>query len=93
MTSISDGRITACHFLLKNGYSLKSEGENVSNSEDIVDSPCVRNCCLDAEDICLGCFRSLQEILDWHEASADDRRGILVEARHRTTKLGRPVET
>ena len=60
----------------------------MSDSEDGVDSPCVRNCCLDTEDICLGCFRSLQEILDWHEASADDRRGTLVKARQRATKLG-----
>ncbi|WP_156302871.1 DUF1289 domain-containing protein, partial [Methylogaea oryzae] len=24
--------------------------------------PCVRNCCLDSTDICLGCFRALAEI-------------------------------
>ncbi|MBT2912746.1 DUF1289 domain-containing protein, partial [Vibrio anguillarum] len=24
-------------------------------------SPCIRQCCLDEMDICLGCFRSLNE--------------------------------
>ncbi len=28
-------------------------------------SPCVRNCCLDSDDICLGCFRSMTEITQW----------------------------
>lgn len=28
-------------------------------------SPCVRNCCLDSDDICLGCFRSITEITQW----------------------------
>lgn len=60
----------------------------MSDSEDIVNSPCIRNCCLDTEDICMGCFRSLQEILDWHEASADDRRRILAKAGRRATKFG-----
>jgi uncharacterized protein len=36
------------------------------------DTPCVRNCCLDDNKICLGCGRSLPEILEWHHA--DDAR-------------------
>ncbi|WP_019616817.1 DUF1289 domain-containing protein [Psychromonas ossibalaenae] len=32
-------------------------------------SPCIRNCCLDQSDICMGCFRSLQEIKEWGQAS------------------------
>lgn len=46
-------------------------------------SPCIRHCCLDDRDICLGCGRSLQEILDWHGASDDDRRAILQRAEQR----------
>jgi predicted Fe-S protein YdhL (DUF1289 family) len=30
-----------------------------------INSPCVRNCCLNEHDICLGCFRSLDEIKLW----------------------------
>ncbi len=33
--------------------------------EPVIESPCVRNCCLNDEDICLGCFRSLREITRW----------------------------
>ena len=48
-----------------------------------VPSPCVRNCCLDDNDICLGCYRSLSEILRWSEAKEDDKREILVKCRIR----------
>ncbi|WP_028863479.1 DUF1289 domain-containing protein [Psychromonas aquimarina] len=34
-----------------------------------ITSPCIRNCCLDQSDICMGCFRSLQEIKEWGQAS------------------------
>jgi hypothetical protein len=43
-------------------------------------SPCVRNCCLDEQQVCLGCGRTLQEILDWHAADAEQRLGILERA-------------
>lgn len=36
-------------------------------------NPCVRNCCLDEQDICLGCFRHLDEILAWRSMSAEER--------------------
>jgi predicted Fe-S protein YdhL (DUF1289 family) len=46
-------------------------------------SPCVRNCCLDDDDTCLGCFRSLDEIKQWGIASAEERRIILQNAKER----------
>jgi predicted Fe-S protein YdhL (DUF1289 family) len=48
-----------------------------SSASEVTDSPCVRNCCLDEQDICMGCYRSLEEILIWHKASDDERNGIL----------------
>jgi predicted Fe-S protein YdhL (DUF1289 family) len=42
-------------------------------------SPCCRRCCLDALDVCLGCGRSLEEILLWSEAD-DARRRQIVDA-------------
>jgi len=54
-----------------------------SVGEDIdryIESPCVRNCCLDDRDICLGCFRSLQEIRDWSLATDEYRQSILLLA-------------
>ena len=38
-----------------------------------VASPCVRNCCLNEDDNCLGCFRSVNEIMEWHSAT-DERK-------------------
>jgi len=46
-------------------------------------SPCIRNCCLDENDICLGCFRSLEEICAWSEASETDRLKIRDHAEQR----------
>lgn len=49
-------------------------------------SPCVRNCCLDENDICLGCGRSLDDILRWQQASDEEREAMLVLARQRLTE-------
>ncbi|WP_232096405.1 DUF1289 domain-containing protein [Denitratisoma oestradiolicum] len=40
-------------------------------------SPCVRQCCLDDADVCLGCLRTLEEILAWGEADDTQRLRIL----------------
>ncbi len=45
--------------------------------EPIVDSPCVRNCCLNDEDICLGCFRSLHEITRWSTLDNQGKQRVL----------------
>ncbi len=48
-----------------------------------VESPCVRNCCLDDNDICIGCGRHLDEITGWQGAGEDERRLILQRAQQR----------
>lgn len=55
---------------------------------DRVESPCVRNCCLNSDNICLGCFRSLHEIMHW--AAADDvlRNEFLANAARRRLRIG-----
>lgn len=40
-------------------------------------NPCVRKCCLDTDETCLGCGRRLDEILNWHRLSDTERRLIL----------------
>ena len=47
------------------------------------ESPCVRNCCLDDRDICMGCGRSLEEIIQWQSVSLDERAAILERAARR----------
>ncbi|HEX5791669.1 MAG TPA: DUF1289 domain-containing protein [Rheinheimera sp.] len=49
----------------------------------MADSPCVRNCCLDQQDICLGCGRSVDEIIEWHSANLLRRTQILQLAQTR----------
>ncbi|HBA67101.1 MAG: DUF1289 domain-containing protein [Gammaproteobacteria bacterium HGW-Gammaproteobacteria-10] len=42
-----------------------------------VDSPCVGNCCLDDYDVCLGCYRTLEEIKSWGVVDDEARINIL----------------
>ena len=42
-----------------------------------IKSPCVRNCCLDDKDICLGCFRHIDEIVGWQQATDERKKDIL----------------
>ncbi|WP_374761338.1 DUF1289 domain-containing protein [Pseudomonas sp. sp1636] len=49
----------------------------------LIASPCVRQCCLDEGDMCLGCGRLLNEILEWGNADEARRRGICRSAQVR----------
>lgn len=45
----------------------------------------MRNCCLDQDDVCLGCARTLDEILRWSKLSNPERQLIMdqLETRRR----------
>ena len=58
-------------------------GERPLDTGDAMASPCVRQCCLDDADECLGCGRTLQEIKGWHAADGAQRRAILLAAEAR----------
>lgn len=45
-----------------------------------ISSPCVRNCCLDEADVCLGCFRSIEEILQWSAATEQQKQAVVERA-------------
>jgi predicted Fe-S protein YdhL (DUF1289 family) len=49
----------------------------------MVDSPCVKRCTLDADGICEGCFRMLDEIAAWPMADEALRREIVAAAARR----------
>lgn len=49
----------------------------------IVESPCVRNCCLNDADICVGCFRSLAEITRWSVVGDEAKMQILTQVAER----------
>lgn len=40
-------------------------------------SPCIRNCCLDRNDICIGCLRTVDEIVQWSQASNSVKSEIM----------------
>ena len=51
--------------------------------DDRVQSPCVENCCLNNEKICLGCFRSIMEISQWSQMNDKIRLDVLHKAENR----------
>jgi uncharacterized protein len=58
---------------------------SMSDTDNAPQSPCMGNCCLDDDLICLGCFRSLDEIKEWGLADHHQRRIILQNAKQRKT--------
>jgi predicted Fe-S protein YdhL (DUF1289 family) len=51
--------------------------------EDGVQSPCIDNCCLNNQKICLSCFRSLVEIAQWSQMNDRMRLDVLHKAENR----------
>ncbi len=52
---------------------MKNEHLLITNNTN----PCVRNCCLNEKDICLGCFRTLEEITGWQRFTKKEKVVIL----------------
>lgn len=44
---------------------------------DKIESPCVRNCTLNKEKVCIGCWRTLDEIMAWGKASEEVKKEII----------------
>ena len=42
-----------------------------------VERPCIKKCCLNENDVCLGCFRTLDDMRKWHKSSQEEKRKIL----------------
>ncbi|MDA0119702.1 MULTISPECIES: DUF1289 domain-containing protein [Vibrio] len=56
--------------------------------DEQVPIPCVRNCCLDDDDICVGCFRTLDEILQWRSCTDEEKQAILIRCEQRKKERG-----
>jgi uncharacterized protein len=50
---------------------------NAPLNEGEVPSPCIDVCRLDAQGLCVGCRRTIDEIAEWPRASDARRRAIL----------------
>ncbi|MVD06399.1 DUF1289 domain-containing protein, partial [Vibrio cholerae] len=53
--------------------------------------PCVRHCCLDDKDICIGCGRTIDEICRWSSATNSEKQEILINCLARVQ--GRNIST
>jgi len=56
----------------------------MQNLRSGLESPCVRNCCLNQHDICVGCKRTLEEILQWGNADEQTKLAILQNCHERS---------
>ena len=52
-------------------------------------SPCIAVCALDEDDLCIGCFRSVEEITCWVKMDNEQRRDVLERCRQRA-RAGNP---
>jgi predicted Fe-S protein YdhL (DUF1289 family) len=48
-----------------------------------VASPCINKCCLNQDDICLGCFRTLLDIENWSQLDDSARQNRMAAAQQR----------
>ncbi|WP_295893305.1 DUF1289 domain-containing protein [uncultured Vibrio sp.] len=53
----------------------ENKNNNLESRE--IQSPCIRHCCLNENDLCLGCYRTLDEILSWNASSDTEKLEIL----------------
>jgi len=51
-------------------------------------SPCISICALDQNDVCEGCFRTGDEIVDWFTANDARKREILEASERRRKESG-----
>ncbi len=57
--------------------------------DNTVPSPCLAVCQLDDSAVCVGCFRSQDEIRDWIIATRDDKLAILERVAERRAQAKR----
>ena len=62
-----------------------SEEKNIFG---MVKSPCVAVCALDENDVCIGCYRTGQEITDWGEMDNEKKRDVLKKVAQREQANG-----
>lgn len=49
------------------------------------ESPCIAQCKLNGEDVCIGCKRTIEEIVNWRSFSIEQKKGVF-------TRLSKLVE-
>jgi predicted Fe-S protein YdhL (DUF1289 family) len=52
----------------------------IGNNINVI-TPCVGQCALNADDICMGCYRTSSEISDWTNKSEDEKIDIVIRCK------------
>ena len=70
--------------------SLDNQSHNkpLNESLGIIKSPCVNICCLDEQDVCLGCYRTCDEITGWGAMNNDERKSVMEKVAEREQDSG-----
>ena len=42
-----------------------------------INKPCIKKCCLNEEEICLGCFRTFNDMCLWNKASIEEKKKMM----------------
>ena len=54
------------------------------------DSPCIKLCVIHPEErLCVGCYRSIEEIATWSRMSPEERREIMADLKARAPRLAK----
>lgn len=61
-------------------------------SNGSVASPCVRQCCLNEQDMCVGCGRYLVEITGWLNFTDEEKMTVVLNAQQRLKQAARRVQ-
>jgi len=48
-----------------------------------IKKPCIRQCSLNEEDVCLGCFRTFDDMLQWNKVNTEEKMKMLEMAEQR----------
>ncbi|MEM8593496.1 MAG: tRNA adenosine(34) deaminase TadA [Pseudomonadota bacterium] len=62
---------------------------NEQETEKPVASPCISVCALDDDDVCAGCYRTVDEITAWNSLGNVQRREVIVKANKRCQDMWR----
>lgn len=71
---------------------MKSQDKLKTSSSEMekpIKSPCVSVCALDDDDICVGCYRTGNEISHWGSYDNDQRKEVLKRC-HERAKASNP---
>lgn len=54
----------------------------------MIESPCINICVIDRrEDLCVGCYRSLDEIATWGAMSSAERQAVMARLPNRKQRI------